>query len=385
MEQAIQPWGCLVTMALDCSTFEHASTNVGEFLGVGSDELWAMSPREILGPHAVHAIRNALARIDAHSWRQNAGTVTLGEGDFDIRTHRSGDLAVVELTPATGVDGLPDDVLTKVRWLRSRIDESTYDALLQSSADALRAISGYSVALLLRAWPDRSLRVVAESNAGLIPSSLGARIPAGSFGEDQRDMLSLSPVRITRDCFEAPVPLVGRGLTTAPKLNLALLKVPDERIVAVRRAMGAPAAVRLPIIVAGSTWGMAFLAHHEPRVLEPGMEHGLELAISGAISARTRVVLERQRAESQAAAAPVSKSLLMARAAMRPAAIRPVLAEIAELIPSDGAAYLAGGQLITHGLCPDPSMFADIRSGQATVSKGVAASHELPPTLMEAG
>src|SRR5690606_6570328 len=142
--------------------------------------------------------------------------ISMGEL-HEVAAHQDGDLVHVELEPAASME-LPGDVHLAVAALEA---DGSVDQLLQSLAQSVQRLSGFSRVMVYRFLRDHSGEVLAEAIDGPLPSYLGLRYPASDIPPQARALYLRNPVRVIADVGAEPVPVVCDASLDGP-LDMSL-------------------------------------------------------------------------------------------------------------------------------------------------------------------
>ncbi|MCA1653451.1 MAG: GAF domain-containing protein [Sphingomonadales bacterium] len=260
---AIQPHGFLLALSDDWLV-EHASLNVGDFLGRDPRGLIGSPASSLLSVDAIHALRNRLALLRGPDAVERLFRCRLIGDDlhFDVAVHRSGGSTLVEAEPCTGQSY--GDITGAVRGMIERLDhDDSLEALLETGARQLRAMTGFDRIVIAR-FGDNKGEVVAECARGGIGTMLGEQLPPARHRR--------AALELVADSDAAPVAMVPRSAASGQPLDLSLavLRAPSPQRIEALRARGAKAAMSIALNVGGRAWGLIDCHHHFARI--PGFE-----------------------------------------------------------------------------------------------------------------
>ena len=273
---SIQPHGILLALAGPDMRFAHASANLSDVLGDAAGAAVGSEVGQAL-PQLAHLLAEALPDARADPESQGAAflkTVTFDTGvgprSFDVATHRSGSLLVVELEEAdqrgpAGLDSIYPRLRTFVDKLRTA---STAEALCGLVAPEVRSITGFDRVLVYRFDPDWNGTVVAEDRNEALPSYLDLRFPASDIPAQARELYRRNRLRIIPDAGYAPVPIEPTlsSQTGEPlDLSASILRSVSPVHVQYMRNMGTMASMSVSILIDGKLWGLISCHNKSPR------------------------------------------------------------------------------------------------------------------------
>jgi light-regulated signal transduction histidine kinase (bacteriophytochrome) len=273
---SIQPHGVLLAVAGRDMAVAHASANLAEVLGVDAEAAVGSDLAKTLPRLAQVVAEQAFEGPDQDEDR-GAGFLkhvtfdTLaGPRSFDLATHRSAGLLVVELEEAAaGNRGSSDDLHPRLRTFVGELQTaSTPEALCALAASEVRRVTGFDRVLVYRFDPDWNGTVVAEDRNGVLPSYLDLRFPASDIPAQARELYRRNRLRIIPDAAYAPVPILPTlSVRTGQPLDLSdsVLRSVSPVHVEYMRNMGTMASMSVSILVEGRFWGLITCHNKDPR------------------------------------------------------------------------------------------------------------------------
>ncbi|WP_375230480.1 response regulator [Roseobacter sp. S98] len=278
----VQPHGLMCVFDADLTQLRHVSANACEYLGVPPSDLLGKPATSILDDNGIHALRNALMLRTSKTQREYLGPQNFSGGCYPCAVHRTGDLVVLEASPAPEGTASPHPKgLESLRWLMARQHEHMpfSEGIIKTVRD-LRNMINYDRVMLYRFRPDGSGEVIAEDRTPDIQSFLGLRFPAQDIPRIARNICMEQPVRLIADLSAPDSELVSMpGATERPDLTLAEFRGTSPVHVQYLRNMGIRSSLVLPVIHEGSLWGMFSCHHRKPRF--HGIEETLNLELAG--------------------------------------------------------------------------------------------------------
>ncbi|MEZ0495661.1 HWE histidine kinase domain-containing protein [Sphingomonas sp. IW22] len=351
---AIQPFGFLLSLSADW-IIRRASANLPEFLGLEPDAALGSPLIELIGPDAVHLLRNRMTLLrGADAVERVFGVPVTGGRRFDFAMHVSGADIVIEGEPSAETP--VSDTASTIRAMIGRLDATQgLPAFYREGARQVRALTGFDRVMVYRFDPDGSGTVVAEAVGSGLGSFLDLRYPASDIPKQARALYVRTPFRVIADVGAAPVPIVPtldeRGEPI--DLSLSVLRSVSPIHIEYLQNMGVGASLSISIIVEGRLWGLFACHHYAPRC--PGFERRSVAELFGQMFAFKLEARERQvLAAYETAARNASDRLLAAIAGDKQLLDNPdFLGEmLATTIPCDGIAIWLDGRVALSGQTP---------------------------------
>lgn len=249
----IQPCGFLVVLGQDWRV-AHVSDNIGDHFADCGARMVGQPLAEHFGAAAVHSLRNQLALMRDPQGSARLFSLFLAgvPKPFDVALHFHAGLILLEALPAARVEA--GDPAGTVRQLAQRLDGcETVTDLLQRGAHCLRALTGYdSVTLFRLDAAGRGARIAEDARGEPVPAPFCPAADLRILADAARGHTSLDP--------PAPPGLVERALLRPWPAGEADSAVPGE----------AAACLALPLVSAGTPWGVALCLNRAAR--QPTLE-----------------------------------------------------------------------------------------------------------------
>ena len=237
----IQPCGFMVVLGQDWCV-AHVSANVGDHFADCGPFMIGQPLAEFFGAAAVHSLRNQLALM-----RDPQGTARLFSlffasvpKPFDVAMHFKDGRIVLEALPSAHSEAR--DSVGIVRQLAASLDAcETVTDVMQRGTHLMRALVGFDSVTLFRIDRDGCATRIAEDARGSVAA------------------VSCPPpqVRVLADAARVGVPL--EPLAPASLIERALLRSWADAEPA------AAASLTVPLMSAGSPWGVAVCLNRGPR------------------------------------------------------------------------------------------------------------------------
>ena len=232
-----------------------------------------------------------------------AVAVALQGSEHDALLHAAEGRVIVEVERrAQTADELAAFALKAHRSLSDLKRARGVEALLQSAADQVRAITGFDRLMAYRFRHDASGEVVAEAKIDALEPYLGTRYPASDIPAQARRLYTLSTLRLIADVASAPVPLLGAGGGAPVDLSYAVLRSVSPIHIEYLRNMGVGASMSVSIVIDGKLWGMLACHHGGPRHVPHSVRMACDV-IAQVLAASLQSTLQRERSEQLGEAA----------------------------------------------------------------------------------
>src|SRR5690606_12114337 len=192
---AIQPFGFLVAVTSDW-VVARASQNLGDFVGVDAESALGQPLTAIFEVDALHAIRNRITMLRGPDAVERLfGLRLVADGPaFDVATHFSGSLVVIEAEPARSE---ASETANQVRMLISRLAQTdSMSGFLREAARQVRAMTGFDRVMVYRFDHTGSGEVVAEALRAGVDSFLGLNYPASDIPAQARALYLRNVFRV---------------------------------------------------------------------------------------------------------------------------------------------------------------------------------------------
>lgn len=283
---AIQPHAALLVVREPELEILQASANTRDFLGFAPEELIGSRLADRLAPELTLSLQNVLAD-DAlqdglvHVLRMEAPRPDLRP--LHVFANRIDGLLLLEFERAGTVDATDCRGQSTLRRTIQRLQKTdSLPAFLAMAVEQVRKLSGFERVMAYRFDEDGSGEVMAESIADGLESYLGLHYPASDIPAPARRLFALSALRHLPDVDYAPVPLHPAspvlGLDRPVDLSYTLSRSVSLMYTDYLRNMGVKATLVMPVMKAGSLWGLMSCMHHSaPRYLTYEQRTPLEL------------------------------------------------------------------------------------------------------------
>ena len=278
---SIQPRGVLLAVTEPDLVVEQVSENLADLVGVDAADALGRRLPDVLGVAAAGAVaRSASAFGDLRE--RNPVEVTLDvEGSpvpVDALLHRTvigsdddgtppATMLVVELEPAHGPRPFSfPNTYQAVRGTVADLNRATsLQELYDTTAQAVRELTGFDRVMVYRYDADYNGQVVAEAKAPELNSWLGLHYPASDIPAQARALYEKNWIRLISDVDYRPVPLrpVLVPSTGAPlDLTYSTLRSVSPIHVEYLQNMGVRASMSISLLRDDKLWGLIACHHY---------------------------------------------------------------------------------------------------------------------------
>lgn len=222
------------------------SVNVGEFLDTSAEVALGRPITTLFSNNTIHDIRNRMALLRSDETIEHLFQFPLAENGqaFDLAVYRNGNGFGIDVEPCAergfgNATGILDGMLSRVA---PSIDIAQ---LCDQASNQLRALTGFQ-------------QVVITAGEGPLGQSMRAGLApiAINVASDDRDM-----VVFDRDAAAVPIAVIDDNCVP----QRLTLRSPTNSEIAGLNAIGASAALIVPLDRGGRAWGQAACYHGTPR------------------------------------------------------------------------------------------------------------------------
>ena len=283
---AIQPHAALLVLREPELEILQASANTRNFLGFAPEELIGSTLADRLGHELTLSLKNLL--VDDALLDSMAHVLRMDEPRPDLRplhvfANRVDDLLLLEFERAGKIDTTDcRDKSILHRTIQRLQKTDSLPTFLAMAVEQVRILSGFERVMAYRFDEDGSGEVVAESMIDGLESYLGLHYPASDIPAPARRLFALSALRHLPDVEYPPVPLLpaspATGLDRPVDMSYTMSRSVSLMYTGYLRNMGVKATLVMPVMKAGSLWGLISCMHHSaPRYLTYEQRTPLEL------------------------------------------------------------------------------------------------------------
>ncbi|WP_245413631.1 HWE histidine kinase domain-containing protein [Mangrovicella endophytica] len=350
----IQDFGFLLAVSMDW-LIQHASVNVGTYLGREADAIVGEPLMNVLPAETVHTLRGRLQVMSSSDASERLfGFDFLGDGTcYDVAIHISGQSIIIEAerSPEEGIHAG-----VQVKSMMARVQRTdTLEALFRESVRQLRGVAGFDRVMLYRFAPTGAGEIVAESVRSGFGSFLGLNYPASDIPSQARALYVRNQIRLIADVNGVPVPIVPEfDPERRPiDLSMSMLRSVSPIHIEYLKNMGVGASMSVSIIIDGALWGLFALHHYTPRYLSMELRSTIELfgqMVSFMIEGR--LYKERRAAEEEARRLHDHFVARIVAATPSTDSIANFADELRDIIPCDGFIVWSKGEARIFGRTP---------------------------------
>ncbi|MCE0503856.1 GAF domain-containing protein [Roseivivax sp. GX 12232] len=357
----VQSYGALIAVSSDWIV-QHASENLARVLGPEAEAALGRPFAEVISEAAQRQIRDKLRQQGGGQGTLRLFGMALGAARFDLSVHQSGRHLVLEFEPAGARS--ESDALSETYPLLDRVRQAQdFETMCAEGARAIQALCGFDSVMVYRFEPDRSGRVVAESQRGNGPSYLGLRFPASDIPSQARALYTKSLLRLIADVSDPGAAIVPpRAPEGAPlDLSLAVTRAVSPVHIQYLKNMGVKASMSVSILKDGELWGLFACHNRSPRFVPFETRTAIELFAHLFAYELVRLEeAERRRARDEVQALQSKLLLRMTEGHGLAESLRALSEELAAAIPHDGAVLVTEGKATFWGSTPPEEAVGEI-------------------------
>ena len=387
---SIQPHGAMLVYDAAQQTVTHASANAAEMLGYDRGEVVGRALETIIGADAAHSVRNAAAKSVGPTAPGLVFALAV-EGStkrFDVAVHAYLGRTYLEFQPAADdADGYGPLELTRA-LVRRLADEKSVPKLAASAARMIQLMIGYDRVMIYKLLHNGAGRVIAEQKRADLGSFLNQHFPASDIPVQARELYKRNWIRMISDVRYTPQPVLPALSKTEAALDMSYSQLRSVSPVHCEylQNMGVDASMSISIMVEGELWGLIACHHYSPKAVPLPQRVGAELF--GQYFSLQVETLERRERFDIASKARARLDRIVAELPPEEElheSLSPRIADIAHLIPCDGAALWINRAWITTGAVPPETMIKPLAQLLDTAAQGeVWATNQLSKFIPEA-
>jgi two-component system, chemotaxis family, sensor kinase Cph1 len=393
---SIQPRGVLAVVREPDFEVRHVSANVADLLGRPVDSVLGHHLSALIGAEQADRIERAALTFGDLRPRNPIECVIDVAGEpraFDAILHREpGGVLLVELEMAYGER--PFSFPNTYQAVRSLVGElnraATLTELYNTSARAVRDLTGFDRVMVYRYDEDYNGEVVAESKREDLNSFLGQHYPSTDIPAQARALYEKNWLRLISDVAYTPAPLVsatdGRDPSTEAPLDLtnATLRSVSPIHVEYLQNMGVRASMSISLLRHGRLWGLVACHHYAGPHLPPYGTRAAAEFLGSTLSLRLVDRFEDDQLHKRLAAQAVLAKLVAATLDDGEPLAAALLGapNLLDLVPADGIVVNVEGDRQVRGSVPAPEVVAAVvgwaRGAGDETASSECLSAELP-------
>lgn len=275
---SIQPRGVLAVVREPDFVVRQVSANVGDLLGRSIDDVLGSHLSALVGPEQAAVIAQAASKFGDLRERNPLDCLIDVGGElrpFDAILRREpGGVLLVELEIAHGAR--PFSFPNTYQAVRGSVEElnraATLTELYDTTARAVRELTGFDRVMVYRYDEDYNGEVVAEAKQEDLNSFLGLHYPATDIPAQARALYEKNWIRLISDVDYTPAPLVpdiDPASGTPLDLTYATLRSVSPIHVEYLQNMGVRASMSISLLRNGRLWGLIACHHYAGPHLPP--------------------------------------------------------------------------------------------------------------------
>ncbi len=390
---SIQPRGVLAVVREPDFTVRQVSANVAEMLGRSVDAVLGRHLSVLMGDDQSALVEKAASTFGDLRQRNpiECDIDVAGERHaFDAILRREpGGVLLVELEIAYGER--PYSFPNTYQAVRTSVEDlnraDTLTGLYDTTARAVRDLTGFDRVMVYRYDEDYNGEVVAESKRDDLNSFLGLHYPATDIPAQARALYEKNWIRLISDVDYTPAPLVpdiDPEVGTPLDLTYATLRSVSPIHIEYLKNMGVDASMSISLLRHGRLWGLIACHHYSGPHLPPFGTRVAAEFLGSTLSLRFVDQFEddelHRRLTAQGVlntltAATMDDSLTLASALLG-------APDLLDLVPADGVVVDIEGHHRSRGSVPPPDVVSAVatwaRNGGQEIARTESLSRELP-------
>ncbi|BDB45548.1 MULTISPECIES: SpoIIE family protein phosphatase [Mycobacterium] len=388
----IQPRGVLAVVREPGFELRQVSANVGELLGRSVDDVLGKHLSALIGVEQAARIEHAAAAFGDLRQRNPLECQIYVDGEpraFDAILRREPDgILLVELEIAYGER--PFSFPNTYQAVRSSIEDlngaATLAELYDTTARAVRDLTGFDRVMVYRYDQDYNGEVVAESKRDDLNSFLGLHYPSTDIPAQARALYEKNWIRLISDVDYTPTPLVpavdpdsGQPLD----LTYATLRAVSPIHIEYLQNMGVHASMSISLLRHGRLWGLIACHHYAGPHLPPFGTRAAAEFLGSTLSLRLVDRFEDDQLHKRLAAQAVLTKIIAATlddGEPLPSALLGA-PNLLDLIPAEGVVVNIQGDRRERGTVPPPDVVAMVAAWARGAGEEIASSENLVTDL----
>ena len=389
---SIQPRGVLAVVDEHDFTVRHVSANVAELLDRPVDAVLGHHLAGLIGADQAAIIAHASANFGDLRQRNpiecNIDVAGVAK-EFDAILHRDpGGLLLVELEIAHGER--PYSFPNTYQAVRSSVEDlnraSTLSELYDTTARAVRDLTGFDRVMVYRYDEDFNGEVVAESKRPDLNSFLGLHYPSTDIPAQARALYEKNWIRLISDVDYTPAPLIpGTDAVTGNPLDLtyATLRSVSPIHIEYLKNMGVRASMSISLLRHGQLWGLIACHHYSGPHLPPFGSRAAAEFLGSTLSLRLVDQYEEDQLQRRLAAQEVLGELIVATLDDDTPLVSTLLDApgLLDLVPADGVVVELEGQTVARGMVPPQDAVEGVVAWARTRHDEITATDRLADEL----
>ena len=385
---SIQPRGILLAVREIDFTVIQTSANLTELIDEDATSALGKPLADVLGPVVAATIRRATEAFGDLGERNPLEVELEVKGQpaqIDAILHRvPGGSLLIELEFATGPRpfSFPNTFLAVRSAVADLNRAASLTDLYDITAHAVQQLTGFDRVMVYHFDGEFNGEVVAEAKRDHLEPFLGLHYPASDIPAQARALYEQNWIRLIADVGYQPVPILPtlNPDTGAPlDLSLSTLRSVSPVHIEYLQNMGIRASMSISLLRHGVLWGLIACHHYGGPLVPP---YGVRAAAEFLGLTLSLRLVDRE-AEADLRARLASQEVLTSITAAIHTRDEPLTRSLLEspsildLVPADGVAISAEGQVVTFGVVPDADAIAAIAAWVRSTGQDLVATDSL--------
>lgn len=268
----IQPHGFMLVVERDTGEIVQVSENVKAFLAMDAEACLGQQLTSLIGEDNVVAIDSVVRNDDVRA-PYTFATVKINEQKYDVISHYSGSLQIIEFEPLANFANLPSNSASYERLRQFAMEVQgvdVFEELCDKLVTVIRDITGFDRVKLYMFDEFWNGSVIAESREESMPSYKGLCFPSQDIPEQARKLYTLNYLRLIPDIRYKPSPLVPTRIAEGmgdSDLTYSVLRSVSPVHIQYLENINILASMSVSILQDGKLWGLIACHHSDSKYL----------------------------------------------------------------------------------------------------------------------
>jgi two-component system, chemotaxis family, sensor kinase Cph1 len=382
---SIQPRGVLAVVQEPAFEIRQISANVADLLGRPVEAVLGRHLSALIGADQADRIQQAASTFGELRERNPLECVIDVAGEqlpFDTILRREpGGVLLVELEIAYGER--PFSFPNTYQAVRTSVEElnraTTLTELYDTTARAVRELTGFDRVMVYRYDEDYNGEVVAESKREDLNSFLGLHYPSTDIPAQARALYEKNWIRLISDVGYTPAPLIPAidPARDAPlDLTYATLRSVSPIHVEYLQNMGVRASMSISLLRRGRLWGLIACHHYAGPHLPPFGTRAAAEFLGATVSLRLVERFEEDQLQKRLSTQAMLAKLIAATLDDSESLAQVLLGapNLFDLAPADGVVVDLQGDHLQSGSVPPPEVVSAVAAWARGAGDEVASS-----------
>ncbi|VUD58723.1 Phytochrome-like protein cph1 [Thalassocella blandensis] len=268
----IQPHGFMLVVNKESFEILQASENVEIYLGKSAEDCLGLNLDSVVSPDSISVIKSVTRNSELIA-PYSFTTVSIRGEDYDVVSHYSASLQILEFEPIRRYKELPSNSASYEKLRQFAVDiqnTETFELLCDKVVDAVRTITGFDRVKLYMFDEMWNGSVIAESREDYMPSYKGLCFPSQDIPEQARRLYSVNYLRLIPDIRYKPSPLVPNQLEDVNQpldMTYSVLRSVSPVHIQYLENINIQASMSISVLQDQKLWGLIACHHSQSKYL----------------------------------------------------------------------------------------------------------------------